>query len=209
MKDLIIVGAAGFGRELLQWCKDINTIKPRWNIKGFIDDNEAALDGYECDYGVIGSIKDWTPNENEEFVVALGFPTVKLKVIESLTARGADIVSLVHPDAHIGSFCKIGKGCIIYPDTRITVNVTIGDYVTILSGNFIGHDASIGSYSTLFGGCSVNGHVVIGERTLLNNHASTVPGIRIGSDVNVGAGSFVVSNVKDGRHVFGNPARKI
>ncbi|MBP3483712.1 MAG: NeuD/PglB/VioB family sugar acetyltransferase [Oscillospiraceae bacterium] len=209
MKDLIIVGAGGFGRELLQWCKEINAVEPRWNIKGFIDDNRAALDGYECDFGVIGAISDWVPDENEEFVVALGFPAVKRRVIESLVSRGANIVSLIHPEARIGGFCNIGKGCIIYPDTRITVNVTIGDYVTILSGNFIGHDASIGSYSTLFGGCSVNGHVVIGERTLLNNHASTVPGIRIGSDVNVGAGSFVVSNVKDGRHVFGNPARKI
>lgn len=209
MKELIIVGAGGFGRELLQWSKEINAIEQKWIIKGFIDDNESALDSYDCDYGIIGTIKDWQPSENEEFVIALGFPAVKKKVIESLVSRGANIVSLIHPDAHIGSFCKIGKGCIIYPETRITVNVSIGDYVTILSQNFIGHDASIGSYTTLFGGCAVNGHVSIGECTLLNNHSSTVPGIKIGSDVNIGAGSFVVSNVKDGRHMFGNPARKI
>lgn len=84
MKDLIIVGAGGFGRELLQWCKEINAVEPRWNIKGFIDDNRAALDGYECDFGVIGAISDWVPDENEEFVVALGFPAVKRRVIESL-----------------------------------------------------------------------------------------------------------------------------
>lgn len=209
MKDLIIVGASGFGRELLQWCKDINEIEPRWNLKGFIDDNPSALDGYECDFKIIGSIKEWAPNENEEFVIALGFPAVKQKVVESLLGRGANIVTLIHPDAHIGGFCKIGKGCIIYPDTRLTVNVTVGDYVTILAQNFIGHDAVIGNYSTLFGGCSVNGHVSIGERTLLNSHASTVPSIKIGNDVNVGAGSFVVSNVRAGRHVFGNPAKKI
>lgn len=209
MKNLIIVGAGGFGRELLDWCKEINAIEHKWEIKGFIDDNENALASSECDYGIIGTIKDWQPSENEEFVIALGFPLVKQKVINSLLDRGANIVSVIHPDARIGSFCKIGKGCIIYPDTRITVNVTIGDYVTILSQNFIGHDASIGNYSTLFGGCAVNGHVAIGERTLLNNHSSTVPSIKIGNDVTVGAGSFVVSNVRDGRHVFGNPARKI
>ncbi len=209
MKELIIVGAGGFGRELLQWSKEINSIEPRWEIKGFIDDNPEALTGYDCDYGIIGSIRDWQPTENEQFVIALGFPAVKNKVVGSLLERGADIVSLIHPDAHIGSFCKIGRGCIIYPDCRITVNVSIGDYVTVLSQNFIGHDASIGDYSTLFGGCSVNGHVAIGERTLLNNGVSTVPSIKIGNDVNVGAGSFVVSNVRDGRHVFGNPARKI
>lgn len=209
MKDLIIVGASGFGRELLQWSKEINEKEHRWNIKGFIDDNMDALDGFECDCSVIGSIKDWQPNEDEEFIIALGMPKVKQNVIENLLARGANIVSLIHPDAHIGDFCKIGNGCIIYPDTRITVNVTVGDYVTILAQNFIGHDAKIGSYSTIFGNCSVNGHVSIGERTLLNNSASTIPGITIGNDATVGAGSFVISNVKDGGHVFGNPARKI
>lgn len=71
MKDLIIVGAGGFGRELLQWCKEINAVEPKWNIKGFIDDNQAALDGYECDCGVIGTISDWAPDENEEYELTM------------------------------------------------------------------------------------------------------------------------------------------
>ena len=33
MKDIIILGANGFGREVLQWIKDINAVKPTWNIK--------------------------------------------------------------------------------------------------------------------------------------------------------------------------------
>lgn len=209
MKDLLIVGAGGFGRELLQWSKEINEIEPRWNIKGFLDDDLHALDGYDCDYEIVGKISEWQPNENEEFVIALGFPEVKKKVIGSLLERDAEIVSLIHPDAHIGGFCKIGKGCIIYPDTRITVNVTIGDYVTILAQNFVGHDATIGSYSTIFGNCSVNGHVEIGEGVLLNNSASTVPSIKIGDGAVIGAGSFVISNVRPGRHMFGNPAKKL
>ena len=38
MNNLIIVGAGGFGRELLQWAKDINKVEKKWIIKGFIDD---------------------------------------------------------------------------------------------------------------------------------------------------------------------------
>ncbi len=79
MKDLIIVGAGGFGRELLQWCKDINKQQPTWKLKGFIDDNSKALDGYECDYNVIGSIKDWKPSDNEEFALAVAEPHLKEK----------------------------------------------------------------------------------------------------------------------------------
>lgn len=126
MKDLIIVGGGGFGRELLQWCKDVNDIEHKWNIKGFIDDNESALSDYDCDYGIIGTIKDWQPSEDEEFVIALGFPAVKQKVIQSLSKRGAAIVSLIHPDAHIGGFCKIGKGCIIYLIRELLLMLQLG-----------------------------------------------------------------------------------
>ena len=38
MKDLIIAGAGGFGREALYLAKTMNTYEPRWNIKGFIND---------------------------------------------------------------------------------------------------------------------------------------------------------------------------
>ena len=57
MKDLLIVGAGGLGRELLQWVKDVNSAEATWHIKGFLDDNPNRLDGIECDYEVVGSIK--------------------------------------------------------------------------------------------------------------------------------------------------------
>ena len=37
MKDLYIIGAGGFGREVLWLVKRINAMNPTWNIKGFID----------------------------------------------------------------------------------------------------------------------------------------------------------------------------
>ena len=55
MKKILIVGAGGFGRELLQWIKDINAEKPTWEIGGFLDDNLQALDGVEIDYPVVGN----------------------------------------------------------------------------------------------------------------------------------------------------------
>ena len=71
MKDIIIVGAGGFGRELLQWIKDINKVENKWNIKGFIDDNINALSEYMCDYEVIGTISEWEPKKNEMFAISI------------------------------------------------------------------------------------------------------------------------------------------
>lgn len=44
MKNLIIIGAGGCGRELLQWAKDINEIDKRWNIKGFLEYDLRSLE---------------------------------------------------------------------------------------------------------------------------------------------------------------------
>lgn len=209
MKDLIIVGAGGFGRELLQWCKDFQKIKREWNILGFIDDNLASLDGYECDYKVIGTIEEWSPKANQVFALAIANPKVKEKIASMLESRGAEFISVIHPDARIGDFNKLGKGVVLYPNARITVNVTVGNFVTILDNTSIGHDALIGDFATISAGCGINGHVRVGKGAFFGCNASTIPGIRIGDDCHVGIGSIVVNNIKSGMHVFGNPAKRI
>jgi acetyltransferase-like isoleucine patch superfamily enzyme len=51
------------------------------------------------------------------------------------------------------------------------------------------------------------GDVTIGERTMLGTGAVCIPGIKIGADVRVGAGSVVVRDIASGSKAFGNPAR--
>ncbi len=209
MKDLIIVGAGGFGRELLQWCKDIQKIKKEWNILGFIDDNPSALEGYECDYEVVGTIGSWKPAADQVFALAIANPEIKEDVINKLENRGAEFVSIIHPDARVGDFSILGKGIVLYPNARITVNVTIGDFVTILDNTSVGHDAVIGDYTTISASCGINGHVHVGKSSFFGCNASAIPGIQIGKGCHIGIGSVVVNNIKSGLHVFGNPAKKI
>lgn len=148
MKDLIIVGASGFGREVLQIVKDINKQTPTWNVLGFIDDNLNALDGYECDKQVIGTIEEWEPQQSEHFVIAIAVPAIKERIVGSLVKRGATFVSIIHPTALISEFTSIGEGVVIYPYAKVNVNSSIGDYVALL-GSIIGHDAKVGDYSKI------------------------------------------------------------
>ena len=54
MKDLIIIGASGFGREVAWLVERINKINPTWNLLGFLDDNEK-IQGKEINgYKVLG-----------------------------------------------------------------------------------------------------------------------------------------------------------
>lgn len=208
LKDLIIVGAGGFGRELLQWIKDINKVTLTWRIKGFIDDNKQALTGLQCDYTVIGSIKEWEPKSNEIFICAIANPRIKEQVVSSLKSRGAVFGSVIHPRAIIGDHNRVGEGLVAYPNSCITNNVEIGDFVTLLSSS-IGHDAKVDDYSTISSYCDITGNVKIGRRVFLGSHVTIIPGRKIGNDAYLGAGSVVVTHIKENTKVMGNPAKKL
>ena len=208
MKDILILGAQGFGREVLQWIKDINKATPTWNIKGFLDDDLTALDGYECDYKILGTIKDWQPSENEVFVFAIASPAIKETLVAMLKAKGAKFATVVHPTSIIGEFCKIGEGLVVTPRAKISPNVTIGDFVTVLGGG-VGHDAEIVDYSTLCGYCAVCGHVKLGKRVFVGTSSVVAPSKKVGDDVYICTGSMVLTNIKAGYKVMGNPATKV
>ena len=208
MKDIVIIGAGGFGREVLQWIKDINKVKPTWNIVGFLDDNLNALDGFNCDYKVVGTVKDWQPKESERFVMAVANPKTKQAIAENMKAKGAIFTSLIHPTARISDISKIGEGLVMYPYSVITVNTRIGDFVSFLSSG-MGHDGDIGDYSTISSYCDITGGVKLGKRVFLGSHVTIIPQRKIGDDVYVAAGSVVVTNIKNGTRVFGNPAKKM
>jgi len=207
MKELIIVGAGGFGRELLQWAKDINKVNNRWLIKGFIDDDINAINGYKCSHNVIGTIKGWVPSKKEVFACAIANPKTKEQIITDLKAKGALFTDLIHPTALIGEHNMIGEALIMYPYARITTNTIIGDYVTLLS-SVVGHDAQIGDYTTISSHCGINGKVKLGKRVFLGSHATIIPEKNIGDDAYIAAGSVVFNNVKQERKVMGNPAKK-
>lgn len=206
MKKIIIVGAGGFGRELLQWIKDINQVKPTWEIAGFLDDNLHALDEYEHDTPIIGTIKDWQPKEDEVFALAFGSPELKRKIVEVLKAKRAKFANIIHPTAMLSEFAHYGEGLIMFPYSKLSCNSTVGDFVTILS-TMIGHDTTIGDYTVISGGCNIVRNVVIGNAVFLAAGVSIAQDINIGDNCYLGLGSVVLKDVQPNSKTFGNPAR--
>lgn len=207
MKDLIIVGAGGFGREALYMALDINKKSQRWRIKGFIDDNINALDGINCDYQIIGRIFEWEPAENEVFAMGLANPKTKESLANLLIPRGAKFVSLIHPRADIQPFTTIGDGCVISGNSTIGDNVTIGKFVHI-AGSMVGQDSIINDYSTTTGYANI-ASATIGKRVFVGSHSVVLNHLTVGDDAFICAGSIVFTKVKSGTKVFGCPAKKI
>lgn len=209
MKDLIIVGAGGFGREMLMTINEINLVSPTWNVLGFIDDKLDALDDIECDKNVIGSVTNWNIKGDEEYVIAIARIYNKMKVVRELREMGAKFATIIHPTVRLDKTSQIGEGVVLAARADITTNCKIGDFVFCNVATQVGHDAVIGNYCTLFPNCSVSGGTILGEGVTMGTSSSTYPGIKIGDYATVGMNSAVIRNVKPNTTVMGVPAKKV
>lgn len=209
MQDLIIAGASGFGRELLAMVERINQVKPTWNVLGFIDDNLQALDGFDLDYKVLGTIRDWNPIGDELYGLAIAAPRTKEKVVPALKERGARFATLIDPTVSIGARSKLGEGVVLFPESGLSVDVTVGNFVflNVLCG--IGHDTVIGDFCTFGPKVAISGATKLGRCVNVGALASTFPGIEVGDYATIGMNSAAIRKVKAHTTVMGVPAKAL
>lgn len=208
MDKIYLLGAGGFGRELLQWIKDINAVKPTWEIGGFLDDDPHALDHYRHDTEIVGTIADWQPKPGEVFALALGSPALKRRVVADMKAKGAVFASVIHPTAMLSEFAEHGEGLVMFPYSKLSCNASAGAFVTILSSQ-IGHDTVIGDYSVISGGCCIVRNVTIGQDVFMAAGVCVAQDVKVGDRAYLGLGSVILKDVPEGAKMFGNPARRL
>ena len=206
-KNLVIIGAGGCGREVLQWAKEINERDNRWIIKGFLDDNLNALDGVKCDVTILSSVDDYAVQADDEFVCCIGNSVARKIVVEKLKAKGAVFTTIIHPNAVIACTCSLGEGVIIYPFALISDNTVIGDQCIINMYSSVAHDSVLGEYCTISAHCDITGMCKLGDRVFMGTTSNMVPGSKISDDVYICAGSTVMGRVRAGNKVLGNPAK--
>jgi sugar O-acyltransferase (sialic acid O-acetyltransferase NeuD family) len=151
---------------------------------------------------VLGSIADYQPADGDRLTCAIGAPRAKLRVCEELRARGARFADIVHPSAVMHGSSTTGAGLILRHFSGISVNCTVGDFVTINSSAGLGHDAVVGDGCTLSAHADVMGGACLERGALLGSHAAVLPGATVGEFATVGAGSVVLRRVKGGTTVF-------
>ena len=84
MKDIIVFGASGFGREVAWLIERINKVQSTWNLLGFMDDAEN-IQGTEINgYKVLGKIDDIKRYPDSWFVCAIGASRTREKVIKRM-----------------------------------------------------------------------------------------------------------------------------
>ena len=209
LNKIAVMGAGGFGLEVVALIEQINAQSPKWDIVGFFDDNlpkGEIINGYS----VIGGIDEINElNDNIALVVAVGNPKTKKKIIEKIYNHKIDYPVLIHPSVIIENsrFVEIGEGSIICAGNILTTNIILGKHVLLNLSCTIGHEVNICDYSSFMPSCNISGEVFIGECSYWGTASKVINQKKIGNNTVVGAGSLLIHDVPDNATVVGVPAR--
>ena len=212
MKDIVIFGAGGLGREVACLIKRINAVQPEWNLLGFYDDGIDV--GTRNEYGaVLGNVQDLIAYDKEVAVaIAIGSPKVVKKIVEKLTVnKKLHFPNLISPDFSISDpdNYSMGYGNIIQRNCTISCNVHLGNFNILNTGIGLGHDAMVGNYNSFMPVVKISGEVTIGDCNLFGVGSIVLQQLKIGNGIKLGAGSVLMRNAKDDILYLGNPAKKM
>ena len=212
LKDLIIIGAGGVGREAALIVEDINNISKEWNLLGFIDDNKNIKGENINGYNVLGGLENIINYEKEVYVVcAIANYEIKKSIIEKILRSNPKIkfANLIHPTVNLNKTVKLGNGCIIYQGNIITANINIGNHVIISPKCGIGHDSVINDYCSLLWNVNISGNVKLEEGVTMGSGSTIIQGKKIEQGSFIGAGAVVIEDIKPFSKAVGIPTRYI
>jgi sugar O-acyltransferase (sialic acid O-acetyltransferase NeuD family) len=206
MQDLLIVGAGGFGREVLTYIYEDN---PVFRVRGFLDRNPNALANTPRGVPIVGDPEHYAPQVNEVFIAALGNPRTRFEVTKNLRdIHRAAFVTSIHPRANVSRHASIRPGCVIGPGVGISVEAQIGESTHVQEYTVIGHDVKIGNWCQINSHCTIAGGARIGDFVTIHPNCVITSRAVIGDGVTVAPGSVVMGRIPAGITVLGNPARR-
>lgn len=206
---LVIVGAGGFGRECLDIVEALNAAGAAIEVVGFVDDGGGDAEVLaRRSVACLGPV-DQAARHADRYVVAIGDGAARRRIADELEAAEMWATTLIHPEASIGSDCRLGSGTILNTGARATTNITLGRHVQLHANCTVGHDATLADYVSVYPGATISGSVRLDEQVTVGTGANVLPGVHIGAGAFVGAGAVVIDDVPPGSTVVGVPARPL
>lgn len=207
---MIIVGAKGFAKEVLEILHQLNQIE---NLVFYDDVNGDLPEKLFNQFQVLKNIDEasaYFKNVDNRFTVGIGNPILRKKLADKFTEAGGIFTSTISPLAIVGSYdVEIGVGSNILPGAVFSNSVKIGKGCIIYYNSVITHDTAIGDYVEISPSVNLLGRCSIGSFSKIGSNSTVLPDLKIGENVIIGAGSVVTKDVADNTMVVGIPAKAI
>lgn len=205
MRKLAILGASGHGKVVADTAESCG-----WQEIDFFDDAwpQVASNG---PWHVLGNSAMLCNrlSDYDGVVVAIGNNGVRFRKLNELEGMGAYLCRLVHPNATVSRYAKIERGSVVFAGAVLNAGAQIGLGAILNTGCSVDHDCVLGDGVHISPGARLAGGVRVGDLSWIGIGASVRQLVRIGSEVVVGAGAAVISDVADSLTVVGVPAKAL
>lgn len=214
-RDLVVVGAGGFGREVLDVVDAVNASgpEPAWTVVGVADDapTEANLEHLRKRsvpfVGGTSGLNGADPGAAIHYVVGIGNPVARRLIADRLDAAGLTPATLIHPTVTMGFDVEIGAGSVLCAGVRLTTHISLGRHVHLNLNSTVGHDTVLGDFVSANPLASISGDCTIEDDALIGVAGVILNGLTVGRGSVVGGSACVVKDVLPGAVVKGIPAR--
>ena len=196
-REIMIVGAGGFGREAAWTLERINSTEPAWELLGFADDAPDKATGSLEGYPMLGSVEKASHDHPGAAVfIAIGDNATREAIYRRL--RGHDFPAIVDTSSDVAPTVEMRHGVFIGPQAVVSVGAELGKFTIVNARAGVGHDSKLGDFAQVCPGATLSGHTTVGAHAFIASNASTVPGTFIGAGAKISAGMPVYRNVADG-----------
>jgi sugar O-acyltransferase (sialic acid O-acetyltransferase NeuD family) len=213
MKDIVIYGAGGLGKEIVWLIENINHEKRKWNILGFLVDDEYIEQYKSIVRGfAVFPANEWLNTYHSEIYVicGIGKSSIRKKIYDKLSKFShVRFATLIDPTVRVDSTVSIGEGTIVCRNCTITVDTIIGRGVLMNTGASVGHDSEIGDYCTLLTNSIIAGHTNVGKCCEIGSGAFVLQGKSIVSNTVIAPLSSILKDITESGTYVGNPARRM
>ena len=199
---MILIGAGSHSKQIY----DILILK-KIKIIGIYDDiYDINNEKYFYDYKIKGKIYE-IKDKSIPLFCGIGDNNKRKEIFEKYVDY--NWVNIIHPQSHISSTSKLGKGnyigynCYIGPDTILGNGNIINEQSSVL------HDTILKDFNHVSIKASVGAKNIIGNNNFLGMHSLSIPNIIIGNENIIGANTTIIKNVESNKKLVGSPGRYI
>jgi sugar O-acyltransferase (sialic acid O-acetyltransferase NeuD family) len=205
-RQLVIVGAGGFGREVRTLFRE-EISQAGLSFKGYLGRDHGAGQDPSIEPFLLGDPESYQPDKDDCFVLAVGDMRHRRRIVETIERKGGAFITLIHRQAFIAPTAKLEEGVLIYPFAAVSHEATLKKGVKLNFYASAGHNACLGKYALLAPYATVNGFSELDDEVYMSTHATVGPQVKIGARSKLSANTAVTRDVPEGSFVFGVPGR--
>jgi sugar O-acyltransferase (sialic acid O-acetyltransferase NeuD family) len=207
---MLIVGAKGFAKEVLEVLSQLNQLE---NLAFYDDVNADVPEKLFGQFPVLRTTQEasiYFKTIDNQFTIGIGNPALRKMLYDKFTALGGKFTSTISPLSIIGSFdVQIGIGSNILLGAIFSNGISLGKGCIVYYNSIITHDCSIGDFVEISPSVTLLGRSQIGSYSQIGSNATILPDIKVGENVIIGAGSVVTKDLPDDCLAYGIPAKII